>query len=280
MTVPASIDAATLSTPADTSQCSFIGLPAEIRNQVYTVLFKFANPVHISVHPHPKAHKRCYRRDVTFSLSDTEIPSNVFLACRTMYHDATSIFYKNKVFVLDLESMFGIRSPKCPVEVLDAFFAAIGSQGSALRKLVLGIDFLWCARDHRVRHFWDHKYSDKMVFGKEYHAVEITPLLRVIWNNNITADVTIVHESDHGHRVAQLDMNLQRDMHLANAILRSLLYGPLNLKAHAWPCSLCSGNQIRLLRWDDRLEPRRSGYEAMGSFPIGPRSCSDLYCKR
>jgi hypothetical protein len=82
----------------DPSKHSLVKLPAEIRNQLFGYLVEFSNPVTVTF-VEKRRWPPCY-----FFESAHEMPTNLFLACRTTYFNAASAFYANNTFLIALES--------------------------------------------------------------------------------------------------------------------------------------------------------------------------------
>ncbi|RMZ67490.1 hypothetical protein GMOD_00001422 [Pyrenophora seminiperda CCB06] len=159
---------------------SFLILPAELRNQVYTHLFHPVSPVIISFCHHLRDTKIPSPQPTLSFRSNTPFPVALFRTCRQMYTEASSVFYSGNEFLLYTKGVTGI----CFLTTVLLFLQSIGeTQARRVRRVV----FERINACTPVCHHRSYMYWGTPLFGTrtEEGVVEVTGLLRVFWEGGL-----------------------------------------------------------------------------------------------
>jgi hypothetical protein len=137
---------------ADPHKVYLLDLPPEIRNKIYAHLVEFRNPITIRF---SRPEKLRLRLD-----SIAQVPVDLFLVCRTLYHDVASAFYVKNTFSLIPENHKYFFSHYSFVEIRDYYLTSLGSQARWIRKLELDLTCLEKQNCYRGRALHGHIFDE------------------------------------------------------------------------------------------------------------------------
>ncbi|KAF1993942.1 hypothetical protein P154DRAFT_587466 [Amniculicola lignicola CBS 123094] len=144
------------SVPADPSAASFLRFPAEIRNDIYRLLYDFSSPIFIYPSGNPWKNVR----------KKTPIPGiSLLSSCRQIHHESASILYSENTFTLKFGS--GYRSDYIAPysSAIAGWFQNIGTQLSRVRNVELE--------------------------GKSWEEFsQFAPILKILWDTGCTPDIS------------------------------------------------------------------------------------------
>ncbi|EDU47649.1 conserved hypothetical protein [Pyrenophora tritici-repentis Pt-1C-BFP] len=154
---------------------TFLGLPAELRNRIYSYLFESSDSVCIAFHRDTGS--RSSKLALSFR-SETPFPLSLFLACRQINAEASSVFYSNNTFLLRVRG--NSRIWVCFIDALLVFLDRVGTRACLIRNFAVdNINF--CTRIcHREYLDWN-----KELFDQDSCIVEVTSLLRMVWSRGL-----------------------------------------------------------------------------------------------
>ena len=162
---------------ANPDKHSILELPGELRNQIYDYFIKSSSPLQIRYHGIDCWDKALYLR----LNGEVQVPINIFLSCRTLYHEAASAFYGNNTYTLKpddaRERYHSYRETwHSYMEIASIFITRLGSQATWLSKLELDVSSLSGYRYHRCHE--EHGFAFPSI--EWYGIFEVMPLLRAI----------------------------------------------------------------------------------------------------
>jgi hypothetical protein len=204
----------------------FLELPAEIRNNIYGYLCHSAAPIRLYFHQDPDSNTLNPVVPFTFY---TETPVALFLTCRQLNVEASSVFYSENVFLLNRRTRFASLMKPCFVSALVKFFDVIGSRASLVRNVVFDTFNLYNSVFLRT-------YTEKMpgFFDPVTDIVEVTVLLHQAWDRGLNFKISLIDVADVDQDRAAYWMqnpDLVRTTRVMN-IISALLDGQLELKQY------------------------------------------------
>ncbi|KAI4622609.1 uncharacterized protein J4E87_006176 [Alternaria ethzedia] len=198
------------SKPIDPSRHSLIKLPAEIRNKIYGYLVEYPEQIVIDLDLSPA-------RDVyKFYLgAGFEMPRNLFLACRTTYLEAASLFYASNTFVIVPANLKNRGTIEYLLGVYTGWLRKLGSQVYWHHKF--SIDLSQGVLDRRI--------SFRLYNHQRPEAFNIGNLVHFVWEYKLNIDITFTNT------VSANDRRRTFDPATITAITKSILEGQLMIKA-------------------------------------------------
>jgi hypothetical protein len=158
----------TLMTRRSESARSFLELPAEMRNQIYELLFSRDEPIRL----------RASRLDTALRYSMVHaVPGiSILSSCRQVHAEATAILYSQNAF-----QIWPYASPKEeyePATLTAEWLHNIGTCGTSLERL-------------------DINMHERTVSNRSWATISIGPILRHIWSvRHLKLQVTFVERPD------------------------------------------------------------------------------------
>ncbi|KAF2127920.1 hypothetical protein P153DRAFT_397814 [Dothidotthia symphoricarpi CBS 119687] len=207
------------SRPADPLSSSFLRLPGELRNAIYTFALAFPHPLIIAdgrLYRHVEdanddliavqgyhdrghtQHKKFLNENfsnwglTSYELARVAHPGlGLFLTCRQVFHESCSVFFGNNVFTFSTFRDEDEIDHDARATFLDkgaAWLTNLGSQLAQVKKVVVDMGSLCPERCHSADDaIMDCVYSDPRIGSA---CIEIFPLLRVIWSRNWHGNIT------------------------------------------------------------------------------------------
>ncbi|KAF2638381.1 hypothetical protein P280DRAFT_471490, partial [Massarina eburnea CBS 473.64] len=176
-----------VSRPADPSLPSFVTLPNETRNAIYSLLFEFSTPVRVLFAC--RTDWSGYKWPAIEEMGDKETKRNIhsamplLLTCTSIYNEAATTLYTNNAFTIT-------GPPRYSIEVEQAansgrWMRGIGSQVGMLRKVYIDLSVIYPAQ--RFSHY---TCEDNQAWEA---SVAMLPLLHILWANpELKADIIFV----------------------------------------------------------------------------------------
>ena len=199
---------------------SILELPGELRNQIYQYITKSPSPLQVRYRGLGPYENRLYLR----LNGQLRIPINLFLSCRTLYHEAASSFYSNNTYTLKPDNTQETHNSY--IEIASIFIVRLGSQAPWLSKMELDVSSLSGYRFHQC--YEGHGFA--FPFNDRDDLFEVMPILRAIWNRNLTVSVTFTKLTDASVRGHML--RTKCDITAMTAIFQSICQGQLELRRY------------------------------------------------
>ncbi|KAH7086417.1 hypothetical protein FB567DRAFT_70062 [Paraphoma chrysanthemicola] len=229
MLPPASLDmsAATVSTasaPADLDRISFLDLPAEVRNTVYSELFEHVDPILVTTNERHSGRVTLHRRqdDRNDDLPRVKHPTeerlltegeahplapcdtlqsyqtglSLFRVCQQLHAEASSIFYSNNTFLITRKRIHHVteHGPLChkAKHVLCSWFEQIGTGRTLLRKLHVNLNTL-------CRQHCESDRTDPWGPTSTPRDLDVSSILIAVWKYRVHVKMSIIDASEHKH---------------------------------------------------------------------------------
>lgn len=205
---------------------ALLALPAEIRNKIYTCLCHSSAPIRLDFYQDPDSD---IPEPVVPYPRDTAIPVDLFLTCRQLNEEASSVFYMENVFVLSRRTRFASLIKPCFISALLKFLHALGSQAAFVRTIVFDTFNLYNSVFLRT-----HIGKTMELFNNVTDVVEVTLLLQYAWNHGLNFTINLIDVADVDEDRAaywMLNPDLVRTRTVI-AIINSLVDGKLDLKQY------------------------------------------------
>ena len=246
---------------------SILELPGELRNQIYQYFVESPSPLQVRYRGlGPYEHRLWLRLH-----GHLRIPVNLFLSCRTLYHEAASAFYGNNTYTLKPDNTQ--ETYYSYIEIASIFIVRLGSQAPWLSKIELDVSSLPGYRFHQCHE--GHGFA--FPFNDRDDLFEVMPLFRAIWNRNLTVLVTFTKLTDAS--VGGYMLRTKCDLTAMTAVFQSICQGQLQLKRY--------GEQLRavalkrdgsggILSWGTTQHPPGPYYCARRRFQANPDYLTDF----
>ncbi|KAF2030517.1 hypothetical protein EK21DRAFT_111830 [Setomelanomma holmii] len=220
-----------MSKPANPQISSFLDLPAELRNWIYELIFKHADPLYLSVRRrdrrmvlYRRADDRNYRlQRQAYTLKD-QVPkvfprsrrAGVSLAracqpklqllrvCRQIHQEAASVFYSNDFCLAAREGTHSASHDSTGYYIDSAtngWLSQIGQHKTLVRRLQISLGSIcprFCNRTDRG----SAAPARVQTFRRQDGYLQFGMLLREIWANNLKLEIKFTDEEQTHARVA------------------------------------------------------------------------------
>jgi hypothetical protein len=202
---------------------SLLTLPAELRNKIHHNICHRASPIRLYFYQ--DAQSNTPKPVVPFA-SNTTIPRALFLTCRQLHSEASSVFYSSNTFLLNRTSQYATFIRPCFISALLKFFDTIGSRATLVRNIIFDTFNLYNSA-------YLHTYVDATIpsFHPGLDIIEVTVLLRAVWRRNLDFAIGLVDVEDMQQERAEYWMT-NPDRARAKGVvdvINSLLRGQLGL---------------------------------------------------
>ncbi|KAF1955229.1 hypothetical protein CC80DRAFT_493169 [Byssothecium circinans] len=182
-----------ISRKAYPTKASFLDLPAEIRNMVYSLVL--GPPSEITVDT------RDYHSFSPFTLEALRLKTApwersannpIFQICRQLYHETTSLFYGQSTFVITrLYTCANHRLEEDQAGLAAKWMSGLGSQVAMLKKVIIDLDRT-CD--------WPCCAESSPGAGNFEHGVDVFGLLKLLWaNSDAQIDIRFCHSRGPSH---------------------------------------------------------------------------------
>ena len=167
---------------------TFLALPPEIRNKIYSYLCHSAAPIRLCYYQDPESNTP--KPVVPFALGTT-IPVALFLTCRQLNAEASSVFYLDNVFLLKRSTRLASFLEPCFISALLIFFDVVASRATLVRNV--GFDTFHLCNSVLLRTCID---KTTRLFDPVTDIVEVTVLLRQAWDRGLNFKFNLFDVAD------------------------------------------------------------------------------------